>query len=59
MGTADPHLRSPKNPTGAISRPKWYPENQGLTTAPRGRRRGQGKEKGSISMGSVDPLQWI
>ena len=57
IGTADPHLRSPKSPTGAKSKPKWSIENRGSTTEPRERRRGQ--EKGSISRDSVDSLQWI
>ena len=53
MRMKEPHLRPPKSPTEAKSRPIWSPENRGLTTTPRG----QGK--GSISRDNVDPMQWI
>ena len=34
MGMAGPHLGFLKSPNGAKSRPKWFLDNQGQTTAP-------------------------
>ena len=59
MGTVDPHLGPPKNPTRANRIYTWSPKNRGPNTATSTKKGGRKGERKSISRESVDTQQNI